>query len=78
MYLYIYFDHLNYLSKEESILFAETNLLVMMKTKKCYFLGGLAAVMYLDTLMGFVMVGGAATMSYLGISYDFSFVVKCS
>ena len=29
-------------------------------------LGGLATVIYLDTLMAFVMVGGASIMTYIG------------
>ena len=30
------------------------------------FTGGLATVIYLDTLMAFVMVGGAAIMTFIG------------
>ena len=32
----------------------------------CTLTGGLATVIYLDTLMAFVMVGGAAIMTFIG------------
>ena len=39
---------------------------------KTFFIsGGLATVIYLDTLMAFVMVGGAAIMTFIGMKAFF-------